>query len=241
MKALILAAGIGSRLGLEDIPKPMYNINGKPILEHNILLLQQHGINDICITLHHRKEAIEKYFDDGKKWNVKISYSFEKELLGTSGALRYAKWFLTNEPFLVVYGDNYTNINLTEMMNFHMKTKPIATIAMFDPDVSVNCQIAGGKINLDQNNNLLSFIEGKENNNGGYKGYVNAGIYVLEKEILNFIPEGVSDFGKNIFPELLKKEIPMKGYITKSYVIAIDTKEALEIANKVAKEGVKTP
>ncbi len=231
MKAIILAAGIGSRLGLKDIPKPMYEINRKPILEHNLLLLKQHEIKDICITLHHRGEVIQSYFNDGLKWDVKISYSYEKDLLGTSGALKQLEEFIGKEPFFVVYGDNYTNINLTEMLKMHMNTRPIATIAMFDPEVAINCQIAGGKISLDESNNLRSFIEG---NNSNYKGYVNAGIYILEHKILNYIPGGVSDFGKNIFPKLLQEGIQMKGYITNDYVIAIDTTEALEIANQVA-------
>lgn len=230
MKALVLAAGLGKRLGLEDIPKPMYKVLGKPILEHNLLLLKKHGMTDICITLHHKGKVIKDYFKDGSNFGVKIQYSFEKELLGTAGALLNVGWFLTNESFLVIYGDNYTDINLKEMLSLHLTHKPLATIALFDPKKSLNSDIAGGKVLLDKDNNLLSFIEGKGNE---INGYVNAGIYVLEPQILELIPKGnPSDFGKDIFPKLLKEELKLKGYITDSFVFAIDTIEALKAAEE---------
>ena len=229
MKALILAAGLGSRLGL-DIPKPMYEIDGKPVLEHNILLLKKHGIEDICITLHYKGDVIKNYFNDGSKWNVNIRYSFENELLGTSGALKKkdVKTFLEKDQVFVIYGDNYTDINLSHMLNIHDITKPIATIALFDPKKSLNSGIAGGVIEIDKDNNLVSFVEGKGNE---ISGYVNAGIYILENEILDMIPEkSVTDFGRDIFPQLLKEGFKLKGYLTDSFVLAIDTKDALKVA-----------
>lgn len=237
MKSLILAAGIGSRLKLEDIPKPMYKINEKPILEYSILLLKKYGITDICITLHHKGDVIKNYFAGGSKWQVKIQYSEEKELLGTSGAIKNINWFWDSGPLLVIYGDNYTNINLSEMINFHNKTKPIATIALFDPEKVPNSRIAGGVVIMDQNNNLLSFIEGKGNHPNGY---VNAGVYVVEREILDMIPLKVpSDFGKDVFPKILEQKLVLKGYETKEFVIAIDTKEALMEAEKFSRQGIQ--
>ncbi len=240
MKAIILAAGLGSRLGL-DIPKPMYKINGKPVLEHNILLLKKHGIEDVCITLHYKWDVIKDYCGDGSKWNVKIQYSFESELLGTSGALKNKEVgnFLKKDQFFVIYGDNYTDINLNQMLDFHNGTKLIATIALFDPEKSLNSGIAGGVIEMDKDNNLNSFIEGKSKGNG-IKGYVNAGIYVLEHKILDMIPDKPpSDFGKDIFPKLLKNGYKLKGYLTDSFVLAIDTKDALSTAEEVLQKRGK--
>ena len=236
MKALILAAGIGSRLGL-DIPKPMYKINGKPVLEHNILLLKKHGIKNICITLHYKGDVIKNYFGDGSKWNVRIHYSFEDELLGTSGALknRDVNSFLEKDQFFVVYGDTYTDINLSQMLDFHNSTKPIATIVLFDPKKALNSGIAGGVITMDMENNIVSFIEGKGNE---INGYVNAGVYIVEHEILDMIPGNYpSDFGKDIFPKLLKEGSLLKGYITNSFVLAIDTQDALKVTKQVLSKG----
>jgi NDP-sugar pyrophosphorylase family protein len=235
MKALILAAGLGKRLGLKDLPKPMYEINGKPILEHNILLLKKHNIEDIFINLHYMPDVIKNYFGDGKKWGVNIQYSYEKELQGTSGALKKIEDFFTRESFFVIYGDNYTEIDLTDMMGFHKINNAIATVGVFDPEKSLNSRIAGGIVTIDQNNNLNSFIEGSRTK---IKGYVNAGVYVLEHGILDFIPtERPSDFGNDIFPQLLIKGFPVKAYLTKSFVIAIDTQDALDVASRVVEEG----
>ena len=235
MKAIILAAGLGSRLGL-DIPKPMYKINGKPVLEHNILLLKKYGITDICINLFYKGDVIKDYFNDGSKWGVKISYSPEKELLGTSGDVKNCEWFLDKESFFVLYGDNYSDINLSEMLKFHNESKLVSTIALFDPKSCVNSGIAGGIVTVDnKDNRLLSFIEGKGDK---VNGYVNAGVYILEHKVLDMIPLNVmSDFGKDIFPKLIQKGCSLKGYITNSFVLAIDTQDALKITEQVLNKG----
>ncbi len=234
MKAIILAAGLGSRLGL-DIPKPMYKINSKPVLEHNILLLKKHGIKDICINLFYKGEIIKNYFNNGSKWDVRINYSLEKELFGTSGDVKNCEWFLDKEPFFVLYGDNYSDINLSEMLKFHNENKPISTVALFDPAVCLNSGIAGGVVTLDKDNRLLSFTEGKEEKSNGY---VNAGVYILDHQILDMIPLNVmSDFGEDIFPKLLKKGFLLKGYVTDSFVLAIDTQYALKITEQILSKG----
>lgn len=235
MKAIILAGGVGTRLELQNIPKPMYKLNGKPILEHNILLLKKHNITDLCFAIHHMYHVIKDYFGDGNKWGVRIQYSFEKEPLGTSGGLKEAEWFFDNDPFFVVYGDNYTNINLSNMLQFHKTHKSTATIAVFDPEKSLNSRIAGGVVNLDKENSIISFTEGKNKGPHGQKEFVNAGVYILESKVLNEItPKVVSDFGKDVFPGLLNRKNLLKGYVTDSFVIAIDTREALKTAEELA-------
>lgn len=233
MKALVLAAGIGSRLNLQNIPKPMYEIEGKPVLEHNILLLKRYNISDICVTIHHKGEVIKNYFGDGSKWGVNIKYSFEEKLLGTSGALTAVKWFLDKNPIFIIYGDNYTNINLGEMLQFHKLNKPMVTIALFDKNKSLNSGIAGGVIVLDKDNRITSFTEGKGSQSSGY---VNAGVYIIEPGILDMIPETPSDYGKDVFPKLLEKGFLLKGYLTDSFVFAIDTEEALSVTKSKLKE-----
>jgi len=234
MKAIILAAGIGSRLGLEDIPKPMYKIQGKPILEHNILLLKKHGIKDIFINLYYMGDVIKNYFRDGSNWQANIRYSPEDELLGTSGAVKNLEAFWNDEPFFVVYGDNYSDVDLTKMLAFHRFNKVPVTVALFNPEETTSSQVAGGFVTIDGNNKIMSFQEGIKNHDNGY---VNAGVYIIEPVILDMIPKDKpSDFGKDIFPELIKKKIQLKGFITKGFVLAIDTKDALKTTEKILKE-----
>ena len=232
MKAIILAGGKGSRLGLEGLPKPMYKICGKPLLEHNLLLLKKHDVHHVCIAVQYIPEIIKNYFRDGSKLGINIEYKEEETSLGTSGAVKNAKNFLDNKSFFVIYGDNFTNINLSEMLKLHNSSNSIATIALFDPNKSINSGIAGGYVSIDEKNRLVSFTEGGKNKSNGYKNYVNAGTYILEKEVLEKIPDGISDFGKNIFPKLLQEGYKLSGYLTDSFVIAIDTKEALSKAEE---------
>jgi mannose-1-phosphate guanylyltransferase / phosphomannomutase len=111
LKAVILAAGKGDRLKnvTSQIPKPMIEFRGKPILEHNINLCKRYGVSELCINTHHLHQKIREYFGDGSKFGVSINYSYESELLGTSGAVKNFSKFLGNEPFFVIYGDNYSD------------------------------------------------------------------------------------------------------------------------------------
>lgn len=229
MKALVLAAGLGSRLGL-DIPKPMFVVSDRPILEHNILLLKKHGIKDICINVHYKKEIIKDYFRDGSNFGVNIQYSEEDVLLGTSGAVKKLEKHLQDDDFIVVYGDNYSEINLTEMISFHKKYNPVGTIAVFNPMVVPNSGIAGGTIKIDDSFRVLNFNEVKTVN---ATDYVNAGVYILNPSILSNIPRNImSDFGKDIFAKLIEDGKILMCYVTNSFVFAIDTKESLKETQK---------
>src|SRR5690348_4118791 len=110
MRALILAAGEGTRLRplTSERPKPMLPVGGTPILEHLIVLLRNHGIDEIAINLHYKPEAITDHFGDGRRFGVQLTYSPEAELLGSAGAAKQLDWFLS-DTFLVLYGDVLTD------------------------------------------------------------------------------------------------------------------------------------
>ena len=114
MKAVILAAGKGERLGniTQRIPKPMIPINGKPILEYNIELCKKNGIDEIFINLHHLPHKIKKYFGDGSRFGVRIKYKYEAEILGTAGGVKNFQEDLGTDPFFVLYGDNLIDMDL---------------------------------------------------------------------------------------------------------------------------------
>jgi NDP-sugar pyrophosphorylase family protein len=258
MRAILLAAGKGERLGeiTKNLPKPMILVKGKPILQHNIELCRRNQITDIYINLHHLSNVIMDFFQDGKKFGVNINYSFEKELLGTSGAVRkIAEEFwnhksLNNqtalptygtftsshchhvtlspndENFFVLYGDNYSNYDLASLKKKSIRTNSIATIAFhYREDVSTS-----GVAEFDKNGSILSFIEkpkpGQTNSH-----WVNAGIYLCKFEIIQHIPPGFSDFGKDIFPKLLDIHIPLYGVCSYASVKAFDTQEMMKKNN----------
>ena len=209
MRALILAAGEGSRLRplTEHVPKPMLEIAGRPILEHNVRLLARHGIHDIVINLHHHPEVVIDYFRDGAQFGVAISYSYEPELLGTAGGLNPIRASLTS-TFLVLYGDNLSTCNIGNLLAVHERSAAVATVALFErEDVA-----ASGIVGLDRDDRITRFLE-KPRPEAVFSHWVNAGILALEPSALEAIPRaGFSDFGRDVLPKLLASGGKISGY-----------------------------
>jgi len=227
MRAVVLAAGVGQRLRglLDNIPKPMANVLGKPILEHNIEWLKKFGVTDIFVNLHYLPECITGYFGDGSDWNVHITYSHEKELLGTAGAVKKISWKYWNdedsEPFLVVYGDNIlSDFDLTRIIKFHKTNPCIATICLYRKPEEV---YKSGVAVINEHSRILRFIE-KPAPGQITSDLVNTGIYVLEPVILKYIPEsGSCDFARDVFPKVLDDGKQLNGFVFDANLIAIDT------------------
>lgn len=215
MKAMILAAGLGTRLRplTDEIPKPMVPIVNKAVMEHLIELLREYKILEIIVNIHYRPEIIKNYFKDGAKWGVKISYSYEKELLGTAGGVKKVRNFFKNEPFLVISGDVLTDINIKELIDFHYEKKSLGTIAV----KRVRNISKYGVALLNENNEIISFQE-KPKPKEAISNLANCGIYLFQPEIFSYISEKTfSDFGQHIFPMLLKKKKRLAGFIIKNY------------------------
>lgn len=222
MKAIILAAGKGSRLGeiTQAIPKPMIEFRGKPILLHNIELCKRYGVTDIYINTSHLASRITDYFKDGSNYGVNIKYSYEQELLGTAGALNNFKEEICTDDFFVIYGDNFSEVDLFALINKKDKNPSLATIAFhYREDVS-----SSGVAEFDEAGRILKFIE-KPLAGETESHWVNAGIYLLSAQIFNYIPNGFSDFGKDIFPELLNQSVDIYGHCFHNDVLAFDTPE----------------
>jgi len=209
MKALLLAAGEGTRLRplTERLPKPMIPIAGRPILEHNINFLLREGIREIAINLHHCPEVVMNHFGDGSSFGANITYSYEPELLGTAGAVKKLERFFEG-TFLVIYGDNLINFDLNRLLSFHHEHQGIATIVLhYRDDVSQS-----GVAALDGHDRITNFIE-KPKPGLAISHWVNAGVLVLERDVLKYIPSSTPcDFGREIFPGLLKQNKKLYGH-----------------------------
>lgn len=238
MKAMILAAGEGSRLRplTDHLPKVMVEIDDKPLLEYNINLANKYGVREIIINVHYKPNRITGYFKSGKKFGVKIYYSREKSLLGSAGGVKKVEKRLS-EPFFLLYGDNFTNCNLKKLLAKHKKNKTICTIAVFDKNQSKNSGIAGGRVLLKKDGNVERFVEG----GAAISNLVNAGIYVVDPKIFNYIPKRkVYDFGKDLFPLLLNKKIPIGAHLLdkSEFVFGCDNLVCLKSAKKFIKKSV---
>jgi NDP-sugar pyrophosphorylase family protein len=229
MQALILAAGEGTRLRplTADRPKPMLPVGDKPLLEHIVLLLKQHDITDIAINLHYKPEAITDYFADGARWGVNIQYSFEEELLGSAGAAKRLEWFF-DDSFVVYYGDVFTDIDLSDLLRMHKRGGALATLALYTVDNPTEC----GIVELDAKSQIRRFVE-KPAPDQVFSRLANAGIFVIEPAVLAELPKDrYSDFGHDVFPQMLAEGRVLTGYPTTSTLIDIGTPENYRRAQK---------
>src|SRR5260370_21679917 len=133
MKAMVLCAGYGTRLGqlTRELPKPMLDLDGRPILSYIISHLHNHGFQQIAVNLHFMPEIIRGHFGDGAKWGVELNYSLEPQLLGTAGGAKNMEVFLRDGgPFMIHYGDVLTDQDFTAMLKFHEERRSLATLLL---------------------------------------------------------------------------------------------------------------
>jgi mannose-1-phosphate guanylyltransferase/phosphomannomutase len=223
MRALSLAAGEGTRLRplTFDRPKPMLPIGGRPILEHLVELLRHHGVTELAINLHYKPEVITRHFGNGSRFGVSITYSFEDRLLGSAGAAKQLEGFFSGETFVVLYGDVLASVDITALARVHREHGGVGTLALYEVEDPSRC----GIVELSRNERIRRFVEKPAL--GTVEGNLaNAGIYVLEPDILQAIPEGQPfDFGSDVFPSLLELGHPLYGVRTDGYVLDIGAPE----------------
>ena len=238
MKAIILAAGEGTRLRplTSTRPKPMLPIAGTPLLEHTIGLLKSHGITDCAINLNYMPESIRGYFGDGSQFGVDITYSLENEILGTAGAVRKLQAYL-DSTFVVFYGDVLTDLDIGALAAFHKKKlvsqtpsgSPIVTLALYH----VENPSAAGIVEIDRDSRIRRFIE-KPSPEEAFTDLANAGIMIVEPEIIDYIPPGTfCDFGHDLLPRLLEKGVALYGFeiAQSTYLLDIGTHPKYRRAN----------
>lgn len=214
MKAVIMAGGEGTRLRPLTCmgPKPMVELVGKPMMQYTVELLKRHGITDMAMTLMYMPEKIRSYFGDGSRFGVHIEYFVESTPLGTAGSVKNAASFL-DEPFLIISGDALTDLNISKAINFHKSQKSKATIIL----KPMENPLEYGIVLTDENAHITRFFE-KPGWSEVFSDTVNTGMYILEPEILDLIPEGKNfDFSKQLFPLLIQRGIPLSGYIMGEY------------------------
>jgi mannose-1-phosphate guanylyltransferase / phosphomannomutase len=214
MKAVVMAGGEGSRLRPLTVsrPKPMVPIVGRPVMEHILNLLKQHGITDVVVTVQYMASAIEDYFGDGSQFGMHIAYSREEVPLGTAGSVKNAEYLL-REPFLVISGDALTDYNLSDIIKFHKAKKSLATLTL----AHVSNPLEYGVIITDDSGHIRQFLE-KPSWSEVFSDTINTGIYVLDPKIFSDIPaEKPFDFSQDLFPQMLEKGDPIHGYIAEGY------------------------
>ena len=176
---VIMAGGKGLRLRplTEKIPKPMVEVNGKPMLEHLIDHVKIQGFRNIILSVNYRKEIIQDYFGDGKDFGVSLQYIEEETPLGTAGSLSLLDKSALTQNFLVMNADLVTNINLKTLLEFHTNQKNYITVCVKKHDL----EVPFGVVTISNDDHLISEITEKPS----YSFNVSAGIYVFNAEIIN--------------------------------------------------------
>ncbi len=232
MKAFLLAAGVGSRLRphTDTTPKCLMPINGVPLLDIWITLLEKHNIREVLINTHHLADQVNAFVQNIQKTRrISITLTHENCLLGSGGTILKNKAFVADEPdFFIIYADNLTDIHLGNMMDFHLDIKNkggMLTMGLFHAPCPRACGIA----ELDPDKKIITFIEKPENPSSDL---ANGGIYITTPEIFNFFPESwpensALDLGFHVLPGLNGR---MFGYEITEYLKDIGTIKAYEQA-----------
>lgn len=232
MKALILAAGLGTRLRplTDKTPKPLLMIGGKPLLTYHLESLAQAGCTEALINSHYLAEQINNFVAN-YSGPIKITVSYEQELLGSAGTLSANRDFFANqEDFLVVYGDNLTNIDYNKLWCYHKAQATIATLACYLESNPAE----KGVVTYDLNNRLLSFIE--KPGPGTPASYVNGGIYVFSQRIFDYLSKDYSesyDISRHLFSSQLITEEQIYIYKMTEFLLDIGNQENYLKANQL--------
>jgi NDP-sugar pyrophosphorylase family protein len=217
MKAFLLAAGIGSRLGdlTKTTPKCLLPIGGRPLLDYWFDSLERAGVDEALINLHYLPELVKSYLA-GRPAGIRVRTFFEPELLGSAGTLRSAWDFVEHEDsFFIAYADNFSQVDLTRLHRFHeQKGNPPLTLVAYPTDEPQRC----GILELDPDGLVISF---EEKPRYPRSPFANAGIHVASRDLYSVLPEILpADLGFHVLPKLVGR---MYGYVTDEFIQDIGT------------------
>jgi len=215
MKVVIMAGGEGMRLRpiSANRPKPMVRLYDRPVLEHTLALLKQIGFDEACLTLRYLPQMITDYFGDGSQFGMKLHYKIEEQPLGTAGGVLNCKSFIGDDDTLVISGDCVCDFDLRKLIAFHRERNAEATLALY----SHPNPLEYGLVVTDENGRVRHFLE-KPAWDRVLTDQINTGIYILSPKTLDKIPQGEPyDFGKDLFPRLLKENAALYGVKMEGY------------------------
>ncbi|MDB9983395.1 sugar phosphate nucleotidyltransferase [Candidatus Pelagibacter sp.] len=230
MKVVILCGGLGSRLSEETkkIPKPMVNVGKIPILVHIMNIYSKYGYNDFILALGYKKNIINNYFKKNtfKNWNIKLVDTGYKTLTGKR-LLKIRKYLSNDENFLLTYGDGVSDINLNNLINFHNKSKKVATVTAVRPPARF------GQLQI-KKNVVTNFDEKNQINTG----WINGGYFIFNKRIFKYIPNSNTMLERDTMINLTKNN-QISAYKHSGFWQCMDTLRDKELLNEIWKKNKK--
>src|SRR6266508_194805 len=233
MKSVIMAGGEGTRLRplTANQPKPMLPLGNRPMMEHIVRHVHNHGFKDIVVTVQFLASQVRNYFGDGADMGVDLTYATETTPLGTAGSVRNAAEQL-HDTFLVISGEALTDVDLGELVAFHRRSGAMGTVALKHMDNPLEF----GIVITREDGRIERFLE-KSHWGQVFSDTINTGIYVLEPEVFDHIPDGPSDFAGDIFPKLLELGAPLYGFVVDGYWEDVGNLEAYQKAHQDILDG----
>jgi NDP-sugar pyrophosphorylase family protein len=236
MKAMILAAGLGTRLRplTNTIPKPLLPIEGTPLIVWNLLLLKRYGFQDVVINLHHLGPMIEQTLGDGSQYGLHIIYSREPVILGTGGGIKQAEPYFSGEPVLVLNGDTLVELDLDALYAFHRATRAAATLVLReDPDAA-----RWGLVEVGAENRIVRITGKGPSNSVPPAARMFAGIHILNPRLLRDVPKGVASSIIDPYVAAIERGEAILGYDLKGYWSDIGTAARYAQAEQDARAGL---
>ncbi|MDE3018926.1 MAG: nucleotidyltransferase family protein [Nitrospirota bacterium] len=236
MKAMILAAGLGTRLRplTETQPKPLLPVAGTPLIVWNLLLLRRHGVTEVLINLHHLGPMIEQTLGDGRRYGLTLTYSHEPAILGTGGGIKQAEPFFEGHPFLVLNGDTLLELDLGALMQAHRERGALATMVLReDPDVE-----RWGPVVVDRTGRILSINGLGRMEGGAAQRLMFAGVHVMHPRLLREVPAGRESSIIDAYVRAITEGEPVYGYRMAGYWSDVGTPERYAQAQRDAEAGL---
>ena len=239
MKAMILAAGLGTRLRplTNTTPKPLLSVGGTPLIVWNLLLLRASGIQDVIINLHYLGSMIEEILGDGSRWDMQIAYSYEPELLGTGGGLKAAEEFFEGDSFLVMNGDTLIDLDLPDFLAFHHSQGGVATLVVRDDPHAEQW----GAVESDALGRILR-INGQGQDQVGSPPVAHtrmfAGVHILHPSLLADDPKGKSFSIIDSYTRALSEGSRLLGFVHAGYWSDVGTMERYSQAQADIEAGL---
>lgn len=229
MKALLLSAGLGTRMRpmTDRIPKPLLPVLNVPVIEYNINFLKKHGITDLCVNLHHCPEQIKEHLGDGGRWGVRIAYLFEKDILGTGGAIASMK-DLTTERFIVMNADTIVDMDIEKMLDFHIARKALVTLGLIRAREGQEHAVVAAS----GDGRLIRMLGGTPFAALPPANAIFSGIHIIEPALFDYLPHGIySSITSEIYQRLVCERSDIVGWFIDGLWYDIGTPDSFVTAS----------
>lgn len=232
---MILAAGLGTRLRplTLTVPKPLVDVGGEPLVYRSLRMLKRAGVSDVVLNLHWLGDKIRDALGSGEKFGMRLSYSFEPDILGSGGGIKKVEPLLREGTFFVINGDALLDLDLGALLAFHRAKGAAATMVLRpDPDCD-----KWGAIEIDAEQRIRQFVNKLPKTDAPLRKLMFTGVHVLEPVVFDYLRPAFSSINEDFYPPAIKAGLPIYGYVYEGYWSDVGTPESLETVRRDAAAG----